>query len=240
MLAEAALAAGVKRFIYTGTIASYASNNAGDVIDNQTPLDPAIARRNHYARSKAACEALLQTMRRDQGLALVIMRPGIVIGPGSPPAHLGVGRFASETRVDYWGDGTTPLPLVLVDDVADALVRALDAPGIEGQTLLITSPPLMTARNYVEAVAAHMGTQIDARPRSAWRNWVTDMVKELAKNAVRHPNRRWPSLHDWRCQSHSARYDSRMTEQVLGWRPIADRETMVARGIADAAAWFLR
>jgi len=85
-----------------------------------------------------------------------------------------------------------------------------------------------------------MGTQIDARPRSAWRNWVTDMVKELAKNAVRHPNRRWPSLHDWRCQSHSARYDSRMTEQVLGWRPIADRETMVARGIADAAAWFLR
>jgi nucleoside-diphosphate-sugar epimerase len=240
VLAEAALAAGVKRFIYTGTIASYASANCRDVIDNRTPLDPAIARRNLYARSKAACEALLQTMQRDRGLPLVILRPGIVIGPGSPPAHLGVGRFSSETRVDYWGDGTTPLPLVLVDDVADALVRALDAEGIEGQTFLISSPPLMSARNYVEAVAAHMGTQIDARSRSAWRNWAADMVKELAKNAVRHPNRRWPSLHDWRCQSHSARYDSRATEQALGWQPVADAETMVARGIADAVDWYLR
>ena len=240
VLAEAAIAAGVKRFIYTGTIASYACGNRRTVIDNKTPTDPAIIRRNHYPRSKAQCEALLQTMHRQRGLPLVIMRPGIVIGPGSPPAHLGVGRFASETRVDYWGDGLTPLPLVLVDDVADALVRALDAPDLEGQTLLLTSPPLLNAREYVQAVGAQMGTRIDARVRPAWRNWLADMIKELAKNAVRHPNRRWPSLHDWQCQSHAARFDSRMTQQVLGWEPVSDRETMISRGIADAVTWFMR
>ncbi len=240
VLAEAALRAKVNRFIYTGTIASYASANPRDVIDNNTPVDPAISRRSHYARSKAACEALLQGLERSAGLPLVILRPGIVIGPGSPPAHLGVGSFASETRVEFWGDGTTPLPLVLVDDVADALVRALDAPGIEGQTLLLTSPPLMTARDYVAAVASHMHTRIDAQPRSAWRNWAMDMIKELAKNAVRHPNRRWPSLHDWRCQSHSARFDSRMTEQALGWKPAADRESLVTHGVAASVDWFLR
>jgi nucleoside-diphosphate-sugar epimerase/predicted dehydrogenase len=240
VLAEAALGAGVERFIYTGTISSYASGNRSDTIDNLTPTDPAIARRNHYARSKAACEALLQTMQRDRGLRLVILRPGIVIGPGTTPAHLGAGRFMSETRVDYWGDGMTPLPLVLVDDVADALVRAMDAPGIEGQTLLVTGPPLMTARDYVSAVAVYMGARIDARPRSAWRNWMDDMIKEIAKNAVRHPNRRWPSLHDWKCNSHSARYDCRMTEQALGWQPVADRQTLEARGIADAVKWFMR
>jgi nucleoside-diphosphate-sugar epimerase len=240
ILAEAALAANVESFIYTGTIASYASGDTRDLIDNQTPVDPAIERRGHYARSKAACEALLQTMHREHGLPLVILRPGIVIGPGSPPAHLGVGRFASETRVDYWGDGNTPLPLVLVDDVADALCRAMSVPGIDGQTLLLTSPPLMTARDYVAAVAVEMQTRIDARPRSAWRNWAADMIKELAKNAVRHPNRRWPTLHDWRCQSHSARYDCRMTQQTLDWHPAADRETLVQRGIGDAVAWFLR
>jgi nucleoside-diphosphate-sugar epimerase/predicted dehydrogenase len=240
VLGEAALAAGVKRFIYTGTIASYATGNARDIIDNRTPVDPAIAGRRPYARSKAACEAVLQTMQRDRGLPLVIVRPGIVIGPGSPPAHLGVASFASETRVDYYGDGTTALPLVLVDDVADALVRALDAPGIEGQTLLLTSPPLITAREYVEAMALHMGTRIDARKRAAWLYWMADLIKELAKNAVRHPNRRWSSLHDWQCDSQSARFDARMSEQVLGWRPAADRETMVTRGIADAVTWYLR
>jgi nucleoside-diphosphate-sugar epimerase/predicted dehydrogenase len=240
VLGEAALAAGVQRFIYTGTIASYASGNSNDVIDNRTPTDPAIASRGHYARSKAACEALLQEMHRASGLPLVIVRPGIVIGPGSPPAHPGVGRFLSETRVDYWGDGTNPLPLVVVDDVADALVRTLDAPGIDGQTLLLSSPPLMSARDYVDAVAVYMGARIDARPRSAWRNWAAEMVKELAKNAVRHPNRRWPTVHDWRCASQAARFDASMSEQALGWKPIADREMMVERGIADAVKWFMR
>jgi nucleoside-diphosphate-sugar epimerase/predicted dehydrogenase len=240
VLASAALEARVRRFIYTGTIASYASGNPRDVINNLTPVDPAIAHRSHYPRSKAACEALLQGLQRDKSLPLVIMRPGIVIGPGSPPAHLGVGHFASETSMNFWGDGATPLPLVLVDDVAEALALALDAPGIEGQTLLVTSKPLLTAQEYVAAVASHMGTRIATRTRAMWRYWVADMVKELAKNAVRHPNRRWPRLHDSRCQSHSARFDSSMTEQALNWHPVADRDTMVSRGIADTVEWFLR
>ena len=240
VLASAAVTAGVERFIYTGTISSYASDDPRDVIDNRTPVDPASERRGHYARSKAACEALLQTMQRERGLPLVIVRPGIVIGPGSPPAHPGVGHFLSETRVDYWGDGASFLPLVLVDDVADALVRALDAPGALGQTLLLTSPPLMTARDYVGALEGYMSARIDARPRAVWRYWAADMTKELAKNAVRHPNRRWPSLHDWQCQTQRARYDGRMSEVALGWRPVADRATMEARGIADAVDWFLR
>ena len=63
VLATAALAARVDRFIYTGTIASYASDNPNTVIDNRTPVDPAISRRSYYARSKAACESLLQAMQ---------------------------------------------------------------------------------------------------------------------------------------------------------------------------------
>jgi hypothetical protein len=31
-----------------------------------------------------------------------------------------------------------------------------------------------------------------------------------------------------------------MTEKALGWSPVADRETMVARGIADAVEWYMR
>jgi predicted dehydrogenase/nucleoside-diphosphate-sugar epimerase len=240
VLAEAALAAGVRRFIYTGTIASYDSAHASSTIDNTTPVDRSIARRGHYARSKAACEALLQQLHRDRGLPLVIARPAIVIGPGSPPAHPGVGRFATETRMDFWGDGENPLPLVLVDDVADALVKALGVAGIEGQTLLLTSPPLLSARDYVQALGECMGTQIVAKPRASWRYYLADLVKELAKNLVRHPNRRWPTLHDWQCQSQKAHYDGAMSEQVLGWKPVSDRETLRQRGIDEAVAWFVR
>lgn len=79
-IAERALAKGVRRFIYTGTIASYYSAKAGDVITSDTPLDPKINRRNHYARSKAMCEALLMDMYHKHRFPVVIMRPRIVVG----------------------------------------------------------------------------------------------------------------------------------------------------------------
>lgn len=233
-LTKAAAAAKVRRFIYTGTIDSYASGDAGDRIDSDTPLDPSIRRRNLYAMSKAASEVAAREIAEASGLELVILRPGIVVGAGSPPAHPGVGRFLGPGLVQYWGDGTNKLPLVLVEDVVDALVKAKDRDGIAGRALLVTGPALLSAREYVAALAEHGGTRPAEQSRSAMRYWFADLVKETAKNIVRHPNRRWPSLHDWRCRSHASRYDSSDTQTALDWHPTADRATLVQRGIVEA------
>ena len=240
VLAEAALAHGVKRFVYTGTIDSYDSADARTVIDARTPVDARIASRNLYARSKAACEELLQRMHTERGLPLVIFRPGVVIGAGSPPAHWGVGMFHSDTRAELWGEGTTKLPLVLVDDVAEGLALALDAPGIEGKTFLLTDEPLLSAREYVGEVAAASATHIDAKPTPIWRFFLLDVAKEAVKHLVRHPNRRVPSYRDWDCRAHRARYDSSETRAVLGWKPAGTREAMVRDGIVSAVRHYFR
>jgi nucleoside-diphosphate-sugar epimerase len=207
-IAQRALAKGVKRFIYTGTIDSYYSARAGDVITSDTPLDPNIDGRNHYARSKAACEALLMELHRKHDFPVVICRPGIVIGKGCPPAHWGVGTFLSDTRMQFWGNGQNKLPLVLVEDVANALVLALDKPGIEGQALLLTDEPLLNGRDYVDAVSAACGTRIRAEPAPAWKYYAVDMLKEAAKHLIGHPNRRIPSYRDWDSKATAARYDN--------------------------------
>jgi predicted dehydrogenase/nucleoside-diphosphate-sugar epimerase len=240
VLAEAAMAHGVKRFIYTGTIDSYHSANAGDVITSDTPLDANLAHRNLYARSKAACEALLQKMHKERGLPLVIFRPGVVIGEGSPPAHWGVGMFHSDTRAQLWGAGTTKLPLVLVDDVAEGLALGMAAPGIEGQAFLLTDEPVLTAREYVDEVSTASGTRISAPPTAIWRFFVLDAAKEAIKHLVRHPNRRVPSYRDWSCRAHRARYDNSKTRQVLGWKPAGTREAMVNTGIVAAVRQYFR
>ncbi|MEO7116356.1 MAG: NAD-dependent epimerase/dehydratase family protein, partial [Caldimonas sp.] len=239
-LAESALAHGVKRFIYTGTIDSYDSADASTVIDARTPVDARMGRRNLYARSKAACEALLQKMHSERGLPLVIFRPGVVIGEGSPPAHWGVGMFHSDTRAQLWGDGTTKLPLVLVGDVAEGLAQAMDAPGIEGKTFLLTGEPLLTAREYVDEVAAASATRIDATPTPIWHFFALDVAKETVKHLIRHPNRRVPSYRDWDCRAHRARYDSSETCRALGWKPAGTRDALVRDGIVSAVQHYFR
>lgn len=240
VLAEAAVKHGVKRFIYTGTIDSYHSSDPSVVIDGTTAVDSQIESRNLYARSKAACEKLLSGMQREGKLPLVIFRPGIVIGEGSPPAHWGVGMFNSDTRVDYWGDGDNKIPLVLVDDVADALVRGASTADIEGQSFLLTSPPVMTARDYVSEVTRLSGSRVEAQPRSILRYFFSDMVKEFLKHLIHHPNRRVPSLRDWACRAHRSRYDSSRTVEVLGWAPASSREAMIERGIRPSVQHYMR
>jgi predicted dehydrogenase/nucleoside-diphosphate-sugar epimerase len=238
VLAEAALRHKVKRFIYTGTIDSYYSAGQGDVITGDTPLDAQMSKRNLYARSKAACEDMLSKLHKEQGLPLVTFRPGIVIGAGSPPAHWGVGMFHSDARVDLWGSDDHALPFVLVDDVADALVRGVTHAGIEGQTFLLTDAPVLTGNQYVQELEQLAGVKITVHRIPAWKHFAEDVVKEAIKNAIRHPNRKIPSFRDWDCRSHRARYDSSKTMQVLGWKPAGTRDGIVRDGIAAAVDHF--
>ena len=105
----------------------------------------------------------------------------------------------------------------------------MDVPGIEGKTFLLTDEPLLTAREYVDEVAAASATRIDAPPTPIWRFFALDVAKEAVKHLIRHPNRRVPSYRDWDCRAHRARYDSSETRDVLGWKPAGTREAMVER-----------
>jgi nucleoside-diphosphate-sugar epimerase len=179
-------------------------------------------------------------LHRERGLPLVIVRPGIVIGEGAPPAHWGVGMFHSEAKVELWGDGRNPLPFVLVGDVASALVLAGNKPGIEGQSFLVTDDPLLSARDYIAEVQDRSRTRLDVSATPAWRHFMRDFGKQGLKQAIRHPNRRKASLHDWACRSHRSRYDNRKTRERLGWQPAGSRERLVREGVHAAVDWYLR
>lgn len=240
MIAERALANGIKRFIYTGTIDSYYSANANETITSETPLDSRIKTRNHYARSKATCESLLMDLHKEKNLPVVIFRPGIVIGKGCPPAHWGVGMFQSETRMQFWGNGENKLPLVLVEDVADALVLGLDKTDIDGQVFLLTDTPLLSGKDYVDIVSKESGTKLRAEPTSIWKFFINDAMKEAAKHLIKHPNRKVPSYRDWDSRSHRANYDNTKTKEILGWQPVSTKDGLVDRGIIAAVQDFMK
>jgi len=93
-----------------------------------------------YTRSKVENERLLLELHRSQGLPVVLFRPGIVLGHGKS-FHWGIAAWPYSSVCGLWGDGNNQLPIVLTDDVADAMARAIDVPGIEGASPT-TSPPL--------------------------------------------------------------------------------------------------
>lgn len=239
-LGEACLAHGVRRLIYTGTIASFYAGAKAGRIDEDTPLDPRIERRDYYARAKAAGEQVLLELNRTKGLPLVIVRPGIVIGSGGNPFHWGVGYWRSEGACEMWGDGRNKLPFVLVDDVAEALFLCSQRAGIDGRAYNLIDAPLLSAREYVDTLEKVAGIRIDVRYRPMWRFYLEDMAKWMVKLLVKHPDAaRRPSYRDWESRTQKALYDCRRTRDELGWTPSSDVEALKTKGIAASLAGWL-
>jgi nucleoside-diphosphate-sugar epimerase len=245
LVAECALQAGVKRFIYAGTIDSYYAGKRGSTITEATSLDPHIARRNLYARAKALTEAMLIQMHRERNLPLVIVRPGIVIGRGGSPFHWGVGMWWHDAVCQIWGQGNNKLPLVLVEDVARGLIAAMDTPAIEGRDFNLVADQLsstqgLSAQEYLDELDRLGGMRIQRYATPILHFYLLDMLKWLVKVAVRHPERQMPSWRDWKSRTQQAHFDCTAAKAVLGWNPVSERGELVRKGIEEPLREFLQ
>jgi predicted dehydrogenase/nucleoside-diphosphate-sugar epimerase len=239
-VAECALEAGVKRLLYTGTIASYHQGSGAGTITEATPLDAGIARGNFYARAKSESEGILLKMHREQGLPVVILRPGVVIGRGGSPFHWGIGMWWHDAICQTWGDGQNKLPLVLVEDVAAALILAMGQPGIEGESFNLVGDPLLTAREYLDELDRCGGFKVQRFYTPVSRFYMMDMAKWMAKVAMRFPERQMPHFRDWETRRLLAPYDCSAAKTKLNWQPVSDRAELVRRGIEEPVMEFTR
>jgi nucleoside-diphosphate-sugar epimerase len=226
--------AGVKRLVYTGTIASYDMSNPHGEITESTPFPEDMTNRNLYARSKAECERQLMKLHKERGLPVVIARPGIVVGPGGPLQHWGIGRWHGAGAVRIWGHGRNILPFVLNEDIADGLIRMINAP-VEGQSFNLVGDPMLSAQEYFEAIHQALGARLRVSTGNLTAFYAADAVKYgLKKYALRRQGVIRPSLADWKSRAHFSAFVNNRPKEVLGWRPEANKVAFIDRAITNA------
>jgi predicted dehydrogenase/nucleoside-diphosphate-sugar epimerase len=234
-VAEACLEAKVGQLLFASSIAAYYLGRPRETVTEQTPPDDRPLRRSLYARAKIACENLLTEMHRSRGLPVTIFRPGVVVGPGGPVEHGGVGSWPAPVHCVSWGWRTgRPLPLVLADDVAAALVLALGKTGLEGKSFNLVGDVRLSAAEYVDILRRESRRDVRLHRQSLLWWWVIDVCKWAVKAAARKPENTFPSWRDLATRSLAARFDCGLAKEVLGWKPVADREEFIERGIRQA------
>jgi NADH dehydrogenase len=127
-IAEAAKKAGITRFVQISAIGTNARGKAA------------------YARSKAAAE---EGVRRNIPTATVL-RPSIVFGPEDQFFN----RFADMAKfapmLPLIGGGKTKFQPVYVQDLAEAIANALDAPTAQGRTYEIGGPAVYSFKELLQ------------------------------------------------------------------------------------------
>lgn len=234
-IAESALTAEVGRLVYTGTIASYDMADPQTNITEDLGFPEDMTDRNLYARSKAECERRLMAMHQERGLPLTIARPGIVIGPGGPLQHWGIGRWHGAGAVRIWGHGNNILPFVLNDDVADGLIRMGDDDAALGEDFNLVGEPMLTGRDYFDAIHKAYGAKLRVSGSNLNLLFAADAVKHvLKKHALRRMGLTRPSLVDWKSRAHFSPFVNDKPKNMLGWAPEADKGAFIEKGIKQA------
>lgn len=161
---EACLRHKVKRLVYVSSLGvlDHAGHRPGQVVTEASPLEPYPERRGWYTRSKLEAEMMVRDGIRERGLPAVILRPGQIFGPGAErTAPNGVIAFGSRWIVA--GRGRFPLPLVYVEDVADALLLAATAEQACGSVIHVVDPTEVRQNEYLEWCLKRPGNEIRVR-----------------------------------------------------------------------------
>ncbi len=222
------------RIVHFSSLAVY-GEAVGDVDESAAP----VGRLSAYGAAKFETERLAAA-----NPSIVTLRPGIVYGPGGAQWS---GRLAQLLCAHRLGDlgrgGDGYCNLVFIDDVAEAVLRALRLPKASGMAFNLSLPDPPTWNEYLIRYAAALGavpvsrigqrrlrleSKVMAPPQK-----IAELIagKFSPRLARRLPQPIPPSL--VRLFRQEIRMKVGLAEQVLGLRftPLED-------GLRQAAAWY--
>ena len=202
----------VKKLVHVSSMSvnDWAGSDGG-VLTEDSPDEPRPEERGHYTRAKLEAEKIVRAAVSEHALPAVIIRPGQIFGENMPVLTPAVARRVAG-RWLVLGNGELKLPLVVVDDVVDAIVSALDGPLAGGEVVQIVDPHRLT-QNEVLARALPHPARVVRVPRA-----LVFAAGRLSGPMLAALRRQSPA---YRLRSALARVDfaSQRAEPLLGWRP---------------------
>lgn len=153
---EIALESRVKKVVYVSTVAVFGKPKE-DPFDETCRPGPKLF--SEYARTKAAANQIAWDLYAQQGLPLVVLYPGIVLGAGDEKASGHYIQDIIHRRVPSTIFHNSYATYVYVGDVVEAMLRAAEKPETVGQKYLV-GKQVLDGRAYADLISAVSGVAL--------------------------------------------------------------------------------
>jgi nucleoside-diphosphate-sugar epimerase len=148
----------LKRFLCVSSFTVYSNTKIkrGGLLDETCGMeDEPHLRGEAYCYAKVRQDELVQEYCKKYSIPYVIVRPGVVYGPGNRglTGRVGVSTFGVFLHLG----GSNRIPLTYVDNCAEAIVLAGLKRGVDGEIFNIVDEDLPTSRSFLRMYKKHAG-----------------------------------------------------------------------------------
>lgn len=211
--------ANIKRFLNVSSFAVYSNWNIprGGLLDETCEVENHLVERfEAYTFAKARQDEIVVEYSKRHNIPYVIVRPGVVYGPGKS-------KITGRVGIDTFGffihlGGTNKIPFTYVDNCADAIVLAGIKKDVDGKIFNIVDDNLPRSKDflkmYQKEVKHFRSIYIPYRvfyflcyiweKYSKWSEWQLPPVFNRRRCAT-----------DWK----GNRYSNQKLKDLLGWKP---------------------
>ena len=239
VLVNAAADRGIRRFVLISSIGVYGSQHLApwDVLDERCPLDRYPHLRDPYTYSKISQEHVCWEAQQNRGIPIVVVRPGVLFGPGRSLITPRIGLVAG--GVLFQMAGRQRVPYCFVDNCAQAVAIAAEAAEVDGMSFNILDDDLPSANQVLRLHRQHVSSIRSVRIPA----WAVGRLARMCEAYSSHSQGMFPPVltpYKTSAMWKPLRYSNDLAKTRLGWQPLVSfregiRRTVGAVGIPAVA-----
>ncbi len=225
-LLDAALKAGVKKFIHCSTVGVQGDikNPPAKETDPDNPGD-------HYQESKLEGEKLALHFFNTSGLKGTVVRPVGIYGPGDT-RFLKLFKFINNGKFRMIGNGKVLYHLTFVEDLVEGFVLAGESDKANNEIFTIGGDSYLTLNELVQKISLILNKPVPSGAIPVWPVWIGAVLCEI----ICKPFGISPPLFRRRIDffTKDRAFDITKAKTLLGYAP----QVGLDEGLKTTAAWY--
>lgn len=223
---EAALDAGVKKFIYCSTCGIH-GNIDHPPAGEEAPIQPA----DYYQRTKYEAEPVVNEYFA-KGLKTVILRPAAIYGPGDPERFFMIFKRVAKGSFPMFGNGRTYYHPLYIDNLIDAFMLVMQEGKGDGEAYLIADDKYLEIEDLVRRVGKAMDIDVKIPHYPIMPLVIAGHFFEKICKPFKITPPIFPRRVDWYRQNRAFKIDKARND--FGYQPKVD----IDEGLRRTAEWY--
>lgn len=224
---NAAIEAGVKRFVHASTIGVFGEAKPGTVLDEQSPTNPL----NVYTQSKFEAESIVRSYGSTGRIPVTVIRSAETYGPGDMRL-LKLFKQINKGRFFRIGPGKNIHHLTYIDDLVAGYIKAAESEEAENNLFVLAGADRPTTDEMLDGIADALGKKLLPIRVPLW---VFDTAAIVLESTLQ-PLGIQPPLHRRRMDFFKKEFafSTQHAQETIGYEP----KVPFREGIRNTAKWY--